>query len=107
MKKLLRSFPARCWYKSLLFALMMLIASVNFSSYLLEAIARFSVLIFMICSVIFFCYLIFKVTSNTLGLIIFGVGLAVSAYVQSSWDIFVLGLIFWLSVASFALFGAK
>ncbi|EOW9344663.1 entry exclusion protein EexR [Vibrio cholerae] len=94
MTKLLKSLPARCWVISLGLFLATLAAAHFFPSEILTASAKLAALPFLICSIVFFCYLGFKATCNPIGLIAITTMFLAVAYWQASWAIFCVGLSF-------------
>ena len=94
MTNLLKSLPAYSWFISLGLFLATLSAAHFFSSEILTASAKLGALRFLVCTIVFFSYLGFKATCNSVGLIIITTMLVAIAYWQASWIIVGVGLFF-------------
>lgn len=94
MINMLRSFPARCWLASLVLLLCSMATAYFYPFSILAKFAHLAALPFMICTIIFFGYLVFKATGNTVGRISLIAAILTISFWQSSWIILGAGLIY-------------
>jgi len=89
MINMLRSFPARCWLASLVLLLCSMATAYFYPFSILAKFAHLAALPFMICTIIFFGYLVFKATGNTVGRISLIAAILTISFWQSSWIFFI------------------